>query len=76
MLPVTDQGSMESALLESKIMSQVNHKHICRHREMFVEQSKLYIVMDYCEKGDLAQYLERQNLSLTLGESRIWKIFI
>ena len=43
---------------------------------MFVDANKLYIVMDYCEKGDLAQYLERQNSSLVLGEQRIWKIFI
>ena len=40
-------------------MSQICHKHVCKHKEMLVIQNKLYIVMEYCEKGDLSEYLTR-----------------
>ena len=38
---------------EGKLMSKVNHKHICRYFDTLVQKKKLYIVMEYCDKGDL-----------------------
>ena len=39
-------------------MAKIRHKNVCRHKEMFVDKNKLYIVMEYCEKGDLSDYLK------------------
>ena len=38
------------------------HKNICRYIDSFIATKdgyKLYLVMEYCDKGDLAQYLQR-----------------
>ena len=38
------------------------HKNICRYIDSFIATKdgyKLYLVMEYCDKGDLAQYLKR-----------------
>ena len=44
-------------------MSQIGaHKHICRYIDSLVESKdgyKLYLVMEYCDKGDFAQFLDR-----------------
>lgn len=33
---------------------------------MLVHNNKLYIVMEYCEKGDLADYLNRMHNNLSV----------
>ena len=41
-------------------MSGVSHRHICRYIDSFVSTgNKLCLIMEYCDRGDLAQYLER-----------------
>jgi len=44
------------------MMSQINHKYITRYIDSFVTGSKLYLIMEYCEKGDLANYLQRMTM--------------
>ena len=59
-VPFEDNNSMETALQEKQLMSRVNHKHICKYVDSFVANgSRLYLIMEYCDKGDLEQYLQR-----------------
>ena len=41
-------------------MSKVRHRNICRLVDSFVVQgNKLCLIMEYCDRGDLSQYLSR-----------------
>ena len=40
-------------------MSRMNHRNICKYIDSFTQGNMLYLVMEYCDKGDLAQYLQR-----------------
>ena len=41
-------------------MKTVFHKNICRYVDSFISNgTKLCLIMEYCDKGDLASYLER-----------------
>lgn len=49
-----DANSMDTALQEKKLMSQVRHRHICKYIDSFVANgNNLYLIMEYCERGDL-----------------------
>ena len=37
-------------------------------------RNKLYIVMEYCDRGDLAEYLLRSYVEL--NEIKVWRVFI
>ena len=57
-VPFEDSSSMETALQEKQLMSQVCHRNVCRYIDSFVESgNKLCLIMEYADKGDLAQYL-------------------
>ena len=44
--------------IEVKISKQVDHPNIIKTYEIFEESGKIYIVMEYCSKGDLFDYLK------------------
>ena len=50
---VEDQNDLIEAQQEAILMSKVHHRYIVRYIESFVDKNKLYLIMDYCEKGDL-----------------------
>ena len=54
---------MDKAYQERQTMMKIKpHKNICRYIDSFISTKdgyKLYLVMEYCDKGDLAQYLKR-----------------
>lgn len=55
-----DSTSMQTALQEKQLMSRFSHKHVCKYVDSFVaNNNKLYLIMEYCDKGDLEQYLQR-----------------
>jgi NIMA (never in mitosis gene a)-related kinase len=41
-------------------MKDIESKYIVQYYLSFVEKGKLYICMEYCSGGDLAQYLRAQ----------------
>jgi len=49
----------DDALKESGVLSSLKHPYIVRYRESFHEDGWLCIVMDYCEGGDLSDYLKK-----------------
>lgn len=54
-----DSETMENALQEKQLMSQICHRNVCRYIDSFVESksNKLCLIMEYADKGDLNQYL-------------------
>ena len=56
-------------------MNKLNNAYVVHFYDSFQQRNKLNIVMEYCENGDLGQYLKRQ-MGRSLRESQIWKFFI
>ena len=61
-----DYGQMteaEKKLLcqEVNLLRELKHQHIVRYYDRVIDRSNttLYIVMEYCEGGDLATYISR-----------------
>ena len=60
-------------------MSKLNHNNIVKYIEEIVcrEDKKLYIVMEYCENGDMAQLIKKCKAEKDfVAEDVIWKIFM
>jgi serine/threonine protein kinase len=65
---------------EMQIMSVIPpHPHVLKLIDSFSLGSKFYIVVEYCDKGDLSDYLRRTSappLVLEIPELKIWKFII
>ena len=60
-------------------MSKLNHPNIVRYVERINlrEEKKIYIVMEYCENGDMAQLIKKcKSAKDFVSEDVIWKIFM
>ena len=66
---------------EADILSSLNNKYIVKFYESFKQNQNIYIVMEYCEGGDLCTFMreckkKRKNEEYFLDEDFVWKIFI
>ena len=64
---------------EVNILRELRHPNIVKYYDRIIDKanSKLYIVMEYCEKGDLGQLIKKCNRDKDfLSEDVIWKIFM
>ena len=63
--------------LEAKILSSVKSIYIVRYYDSFEENNYLNIVMEYCDGGDLSQFIEKnKGKNKLLDEDIIWTIFL
>ena len=64
---------------EVNALSKLNHPNIVQYVEKIIykEQRRLYIVMEYCENGDMAQLIKKCKVDKDfVAEDVIWKIFM
>ena len=62
---------------EAKILHSINSNYVVKYYDSFKENDNLNIVMEYCDGGDLNDFLiEKKKLGQPLEEPFIWKIFI
>ena len=62
---------------EAKILSLVKSPYIVRYYESFEENNHLNIVMEYCDGGDLSEFIiKNKSTNILLKEDIIWNIFI
>lgn len=62
---------------EVNILRELRHPHIVRYYDRIIdkEKMKIYIIMEYCEEGDVGQLIKKQKKkSEFLSEALIWKI--
>ena len=64
-----------SALNEVKILSSLDNPYIVKYYDSFVEKNFLNIIMEFCEGGDLSNYIRNQ-MGRPISENKIWKFFI
>lgn len=56
-----------------------SHSHVIKYIDSFIFETKFIIVMEYCEKGDLSDYMRRVSappLKMDVPEWKIWRFFI
>ena len=62
---------------EAKILHLINSNYVVKYYDSFKENDNLNIVMEYCDGGDLNDFLiEKKKFGQPLEEPFIWKIFI
>ena len=62
---------------EAKILHSINSNYVVKYYDSFKENDNLNIVMEYCDGGDLNDFLiEKKKFGQPLEEPFIWKIFI
>ncbi|PNW81325.1 hypothetical protein CHLRE_07g351150v5 [Chlamydomonas reinhardtii] len=71
--PTLDRAA---AIDEARMLAQLNHPHVIRHFESFVDgEGKLNILMEYASKGSVRQ-LVKSYRGRPLPEEGVWRIFI
>ena len=53
---------MTSMLGQVNILRELRHPHIVRYLDRVIDKqaTRIYIVMEYCEGGDLGQFIKRK----------------
>ena len=50
----------KTAMQEARLLKQLKSPFIVQYNNSFLEDKKIHIVMEFCGKGDLEGYLEKQ----------------
>ena len=62
---------------EGKILSLINSDFVVKYYDCFKEKDNINILMEYCDGGDLNDFLnEKRKIGKLLDENLIWQIFI
>ena len=78
-IPIGMDGAGNNiSMAEARMMQKIWHRNIVKYHDNFTVDGKLYLVMEYCDKGDLAQYIERlsRNAVMEMPVWRMWKFFV
>ena len=54
------QKEVRRVKIEVKISKMMNHPNIIKTHEVFEEKGRIFIVMEYCSKGDLYEYIKQK----------------
>ena len=68
----------EQIVTEVNILRELDHPNIVKYYERVIDKknSKIYIIMEYCEGGDISHLIKNyKNKSQLIPEPIIWKIF-
>ena len=64
----------EEALTELELTRSLEHRNLVQCLQTFKEGQRQYLMLEYCEKRDLDQFLKTRAGSL-LPEEKIWELF-
>lgn len=70
-----DPGDLAEKMREVEILSGLIHPNINRYKQFILENDQLCILSDYCDKGDLEQYINNQK-GMRPTQSRIKKLVL
>ena len=64
---------------ECNTLKEMHHSHIVAYADRYLDKSmsKIFIVMEYCENGDLARYIKRHKQERSfINEDKIWSVLV
>lgn len=71
-----DSRERRNAEVEAQVLASLKHPYIVKYSESFVHDQVLCILMDYCEGGDLWQYIaQRRKQRQTISEPQVVRWF-
>ena len=71
------QKEIDEVRQEAKILSSINSDFVVKYYDSFEENDNINIVMEYCDEGDLNDFIIKKKESQTLiEEDLIWNLFI
>ena len=70
-----DNKEIKSLENEAKFLSQLNSKYIVKYIDSFHEDKNLYIIMEYCNQGDLEYFLKEQKKKSLIYLKKLYGIF-
>ena len=68
----------EQIVTEVNILRELNHPNIVKYYDRIIDKknSKIYIIMEYCEGGDISQLISKcKKNGEYISEEMLWKIF-
>ena len=68
---INDKDKLHRVLTEIKIHRSLNNPYICKYEHSFEDKNSIYILMEYCEKKSLDDYL-KQRKTLKEYEARFY----
>ncbi len=72
-----NEKEKQQLVSEVNILRELHHPNIVRYYDRIIdkEQTKIYIVMEYCERGDMAQMIKKYKKEKEfVSEEKLWKI--
>lgn len=71
------ESEKESTMNEVEVLRQMHHSNIAMYVESFIEGSRLYIVMEFADGGDLSGAIQRRKDSKTKWpENEVMRMFV
>lgn len=61
--------------IQVNILKKLENNYVIKYYESFNENNNLNIIMEYCEGGDLSQYIKGQ-FNRPISEHKVWKFFV
>ena len=72
-----NEGRIKEVFIERCILASLDHPSIIKFYQSFKNQNKLYLLVEYCPKGSLLDFLKRQgSLNNTLARHMTAEIVV
>ena len=74
---VMSEKEKQQIVSEVNILRELNHANIVKYFDRIIDKqrAKIYIIMEYCDGGDLQQLIRRcRKTQDSIGEDFIWKV--
>ncbi|KAJ8669070.1 hypothetical protein QAD02_000329 [Eretmocerus hayati] len=55
------KSAIDNLITEINLLKILNHEHIVQMRDFFWDEGYIYIVMEYCDGGDLSNFIKRKH---------------
>ena len=68
-------GETQAMMNEISIMQKTHSHFVVGYIESYSEDTKIYIVMEYCQNGDLCTYMEKMK-KIKFSDNFVWKCLI
>jgi len=72
---LSKEKDRNQALREAQIMKQLHCPHIIGYLDAFIESGSLFLVLEFCDGGDLKDFLRRTG-TRALAQQTIWRMFL
>ncbi|KAA6386048.1 MAG: putative NEK protein kinase [Streblomastix strix] len=75
-MTIVNDEDRRMALSEAEILRNNKSEFLVEYYGSFEDESEFYILMEYCDKGDLRKYINHlRELGAIISEDKLWEIF-